>query len=245
MPARLPSTPERPSYIWPLLAIATVSALLILWIGQYTDADLWLADAMYDRASGAFPWQHAWLTERFNHELLKTALQLLAVAVIGVALWDLARPQRHWLPARRTGVRVLAWSALLVPAVISLLKRFSDSHCPWDLQRYGGNEPYVRLLEIMPAGIAPGHCMPAGHAASALWLLAVAVFWLPEQPRRAALVGALMLVFGFAVGWAQQMRGAHFLTHTLWSVWIAAVIVSLLYSMLRYPGAHKSHGGLA
>lgn len=239
MPARSPSHPEPTTLRWPVPALFIVSALLILGIGQYTDADLYLADLMYDRASGAFPWQHAWLTERFNHELLKTALQLLAVAVIVVAIWDGVRPQRHWRPARRTGVRVLAGSALLVPGVISLLKRFSDSHCPWDLQRYGGNEPYIRLLDIMPAGIAPGHCMPAGHASSALWLLALTVFWLPDQPRRAALVGAVMLVFGFAVGWAQQMRGAHFLTHTLWSVWLAALIVNILYTLLRARNGHQ------
>jgi membrane-associated PAP2 superfamily phosphatase len=203
-------------------------ALLILWIGHYTDIDLHLADAMFDRVRGVFPWQHAWLAERFNHELLKTALQVSAVAVIGVAAWDAWRPL-HWVASHRTGVRVLAWSAVLVPAVISLLKRFSDSHCPWDLQRYGGTEPYVRLLDLVPAGVPSGHCLPAGHASSALWLLAVAVFWLPGRPRMAAAVGGSMLAFGFFVGWMQQLRGAHFLTHTLWSVWIAVFIVNFLY----------------
>ncbi|HWW69256.1 MAG TPA: hypothetical protein VN089_04910, partial [Duganella sp.] len=63
----------------------------------------------------------------------------------------------------------------------------------------------------------------------ALWLLAVAVFWLPHKPRKAAAAGAAMLVFGFTVGWIQQLRGAHFLTHTLWSIWIAVLIVDSLY----------------
>lgn len=229
-PAAVPA--PRTAWLRPLDWALIAGAVLILWIGYATDIDLNLADAMFDRASGVFPWQHAWLAERFNHELLKTALQLLAFAVIAVTVWDSFKPRRSWTVARRTGLRVLALSAVLVPAVISLLKRFSDSHCPWDLQRYGGNEPYVRLLELMPAGLPAGHCMPAGHASSALWLLAVAVFWLPSRPRMAAAVGAAMLVFGFAVGWMQQLRGAHFLTHTLWSVWIAVLIVNLLYRML-------------
>ncbi|KQQ32903.1 acid phosphatase [Duganella sp. Leaf126] len=219
-----------------------IAALLILWIGNVTDIDLALADAMFDRARNVFPWQHAWLAERFNHELLKTALQLLGVTVVVVTLWDRFRPFRSWTMARRTGMQVLAWSAVLVPAVISLLKRFSTSHCPWDLQRYGGSEPYVRLLEMMPAGIPSGHCMPAGHASSALWLLAVAVFWLPARPRMAAAVGAIMLAFGFAVGWLQQLRGAHFLTHTLWSIWVAVLIVYLLYRIL---GARNRRAALA
>lgn len=238
MPVPLPTSLDvavpapRTAWLRPLDWALIASAVLILWIGYATDIDLALADAMFDRARGVFPWQHAWLAERFNHELLKTALQLLAFAVVTVAVWDGCKPRRSWTVARRTGVRVLALSAVLVPTVISVLKRFSDSHCPWDLQRYGGNEPYVRLLELMPAGLPAGHCMPAGHASSALWLLAVAVFWLPSRPRMAAAVGVAMLVFGIAVGWMQQLRGAHFLTHTLWSVWIAVLIVNLLYRML-------------
>lgn len=213
--------------------VLILSGLLILWIGSYSNIDLALADAMFDRASGTFPWRHAWLAEGFNHGILKTILQVLAVAAVAVAAWDLARPRRHWDAARRTGVRVLALSAILVPTCISLLKHFSDSHCPWDLQRYGGREPYVRLLELLPAGVSPGQCLPAGHASSALWLLALTVFWLPHRPRTAAAVGALMLAFGLAVGWMQQLRGAHFLTHTLWSIWIAVFIVDLVYGMLK------------
>ena len=67
--------------------------------------------------------------------------------------------------------------------------------------------------------------MPAGHASSALWLLALAVYWLPDRPRAARLAAVASIVFGVVVGVMQQLRGAHFLTHTLWSIWIASAIV--------------------
>jgi len=44
------------------------------------------------------------------------------------------------------------------------------------------------------------------------------------------------------VGWMQQLRGAHFLTHTLWSIWIAVLIVYLLYRIL---GSRKRRAALA
>jgi membrane-associated PAP2 superfamily phosphatase len=210
-----------------------LSGILILWIGNYTNIDLALADAMFDRASGTFPWQHAWLAERFNHGILKTILQVMGGTAVALAAWDWARPQSRWDGPRRVGLRVLALSAILVPSCISVLKHFSDSHCPWDLQRYGGHEPYVRLLEFLPAGVSPGQCLPGGHASSALWLVALAVFWLPHRPRMAAAVGCAMLAFGLEVGWMQQLRGAHFLTHTLWSMWIAVFVVDALYRALR------------
>ena len=125
-------------------------------------------------------------------------------------------------------LRIVALSAVLVPLVTSLLKSRSIAHCPWDLARYGGAEPYVRIFEALPLGASAGHCLPAGHASSALWLVSVLVFWLPGAPRKAMLAAVFSLAAGFAVGWMQQLRGAHFLTHTLWSMWIACAIVFAL-----------------
>lgn len=208
--------------------ILFISAIAILWLGNFTDVDIALANAMFDEEKGFFPWRDAWLADRFNHVLLKRALVAAGVTVVLLNLWDLFR-RLPWRPTTRISMRILGLSALLVPAVISGIKRFSTSHCPWDIDRFGGQEPYIRLLEALPAGVTAGHCMPAGHASSALWLVALAVFCLPSSPRAAAAIACVLLLFGFAVGWMQQLRGAHFLSHTLWSMWIAAVIVDTLY----------------
>jgi membrane-associated PAP2 superfamily phosphatase len=156
---------------------------------------------------------------------MKTILTVIAVAIIAVVLWDMWRPLPRWTPLLRLRVRILALSAVAVPVVTSLLKQRSASHCPWDLTMYGGAEPYVRLLEVLPAGAHAGHCLPAGHASSALWLVAIGVFWLPARPRMALAMAAVGLSLGVALGWIQQLRGAHFLTHTLWSIWIACAVV--------------------
>lgn len=210
-------------------AVLAGAAVLIFAIGRWTDIDLGLADWMVDRAAGRFPWRDAWLTDTFSHAILKHVLTLGAAAVIVLALIDAAWPLRRVaLRGRRLRLRITAWSALLVPLVISLLKRNSNAHCPWDLARYGGAEPYLRLFDALPAGVAPGHCLPGGHASTALWMVALAVWWLPGAPVTAFRVGIVTLGAGFAVGWMQQMRGAHFLTHTLWSMWLACAIVFLL-----------------
>jgi membrane-associated PAP2 superfamily phosphatase len=217
---------------WCLLALAA-SAALILWIGQFTDIDLRLADMSFDRTRGVFPLQHAWFAEKFNHEILKVVLTCLASAAVVVAVWDAWRPHLNWAPSRRLGVRVLGLSAVSVPLIISLLKRASTSHCPWDVDRYGGDAPYIRLMEMMPSGISAGHCLPGGHASSALWLIALAAFWMPGQPRKAFGVATLAMAFALSVGFVQQLRGAHFLTHTLWSAWIACAIVLANYVLAK------------
>lgn len=214
---------------WRWAGVLVLSAVLILWLGNNTDIDLRLADAAFDAASHTFPLQHAWVTEQFNHVWLKALLSVLGAGTVVLALWDAVRPNVAWHRSRRMGLRVVGMSAVLVPSAISLLKHASASHCPWDLQRYGGSAPYVRLLEWMPASVHAGHCLPAGHASSALWLVSVAAFWWPRRPRIALAVGGAMLILGLAVGWVQQLRGAHFLTHTLWSAWIACALVPAIY----------------
>lgn len=218
-------------------ALLFAAAAGLMAMAMWTDWDLRLADSLYDAAASSFPLRHAWLTETFNHVILKRLFTGLALMVIGAVLWDLAAP-RHWSWLRRFRLRVIALSAVFVPLAISLLKQASASHCPWDLQRYGGSAPYVRLFELFPAGIAPGHCMPAGHASSALWTISFAILLLPGRLVHAACALAALLSLGIAVGWLQQLRGAHFLSHTLWSAWVALVIVFLITICLdRWPSA--------
>jgi len=64
----------------------------------------------------------------------------------------------------------------------------------------------------------------------------IAVFFVPYQLKRAAVALTVFLVIGFAVGWMQQLRGAHFLFHTLWSMWLSTVTVFVIQTAIdRWP----------
>ena len=217
-----------------LCAWLCVTGLVILWIGRATNIDLMLADAVYDTVTRTFPWRNAWLTDTFSHVILKGLLTLAAACFILAAIFDLWRPRPARKALDRLRLRVVGLSAALVPAVISMLKHASVTHCPWDLARYGGDEPYLRLFDALPLGVPAGHCLPAGHASSALWLVALCVYWLPSRPGPARRVALLALLLGGLVGWMQQLRGAHFLTHTLWSIWIACAVVLAIVAILQW-----------
>lgn len=233
-----PDRHTRRQWQWAMVvAVASlcVIALALVAISLWTDWDLMLADRAFDTRVNDFPLRDAWLTATFNHVILKRCFTALALVIVGAVLWDLCAP-RSWSWLQRFRLRVIALSAVLVPTVISLLKQVSQSHCPWDLQRYGGSAPYVRLFEWFPPDRAPGHCMPAGHASSAFWMISFCVLFLPFRVRQAGWMLAVFLTVGIAVGWLQQLRGAHFLTHTLWSAWIAMVIGLLILAGLdRWP----------
>jgi membrane-associated PAP2 superfamily phosphatase len=209
------------------LAIAAgllLSGLLVA-CASASDADLRLADAVFDAHLHAFPWRHRWLTETLGHRIIRSVLVVLGIMLILVSAWDAVAAGRTYFRLR---LRLLALCALLIPSAVAALKRASAAHCPWDLMQYGGGQPYHGLFEHVPAWVESGHCLPSGHASAGLWLMGLAVFWLPHRPRRALAVALAMLAFGAMLGWLQQLRGAHFLSHTLWSMWIACAILTLL-----------------
>jgi membrane-associated PAP2 superfamily phosphatase len=215
--------------------VALVAAgLLLLIVFQFTDLDLRLADAAWDATARRFPAKGEWFAATFMHRWVKLALVAGGTLTVAAALVDLVRPWRRLDAVGHWRLRLSAAGVVLVPLAIGLWKARSALHCPWDVDRYGGAAPYLRLLDGVPAGWSNGACFPAGHASSALWLAAFCVWWLPQAPRKAAAVFAAGLAAGFVLGWVQQLRGAHFLSHTLWSVWTAAAVLWALFALLRW-----------
>ena len=208
-----------------------LSAMLILWIGNYSNLDLMIADSMFDGMHGQFVGvDSAWAG---NFQL---GMILLGAVVIGLAVWDTLRPLA-WLASRRSALRVVALSAIFVPLSIYWLSSFSDVPCPTDLLRYGGLEPYTRLLETLPVSASAMACLPGTQANTAWWLLALPSFCLPRRPRTALLFAGIMLLCGLALSWQQQLHGTQFFTHTLWSVWIASFLIYLLHHLFRTEDA--------
>lgn len=214
-------------------AILALSAAWLVWLGQATDVDLDLARLSYDASRGRFPLREAWFAKQLFHVYTRFVVVAFATGFFFCTLVDMVRPGEYWQRATGWRIRMVASCAILVPATVSILKQFSRLHCPWDIALFGGAEPYFRLLDLIPQNISAGKCFPAGHASGGLWLASIMVFWLPGKPRTAWLVGMGMLSVGLLMGVIQQMRGAHFATHTLWSAWIAVAIVYLAYRVLR------------
>lgn len=218
----------------PLLFLA-LSAALLLVIGQYTDIDLWLADLHFDRERGLFPWDQTWFGRTFMHIWVKNVLIWSGFLLVAAALFDLVRPWPRLGEAGRARLRLLALAATFAPMLVRGLKARSAMHCPWGIERYDGSHPFLRILDAVPADWHAGQCFPAGHASAGMWLAALAVLWLPHSPRKALLAYAGGSSVGLLLGWVQQMRGQHFLTHTLWTAWLtSAVLVALLAVFARH-----------
>lgn len=208
-----------------------ISALMLMALNQFTNIDLILADYYFDFQTKHFRWKSTWFAQQLMHVYVKDCIMTLGFTLIGFVLVDAVMTFSWVISWLRIRLRFTAVAAVLVPLIISVLKQQSALHCPWDEQRYGGTAPYLRLFDTIPSSMEAGHCFPAGHASTGLWLASFCVFWLPHRPRVAVGVFFAGLGVGLVLGWVQQMRGAHFLSHTLWSMWIASAIIFIMLRM--------------
>lgn len=197
--------------------LAWISALALVAISLWdiSGQDLALAHAVGD--PHGFAWREHWLLTDVLHTGAKSLAWLLIVALSLAVAWPVGVLQQ--LPMSR---RVqLAASALLASALISLLKVGSHTSCPWDLNDFGGVARYAsHWAGWLHADGGTGQCFPAGHAATGFAFLGGYFALRHDSPRLARAWAAGALVVGLVLGLGQQLRGAHFMSHTLWTGWL-------------------------
>jgi membrane-associated PAP2 superfamily phosphatase len=207
----------------PLLCAAALLALV-----EHTAVDLWLADQWFALEGQSWAWRHHWLANDLIHYRGRQLIIGLGLILFGITTlsWRVNR-LRRW----RRPVLYLLVSMAVLPAIVAWSKHFSPVPCPWSLQRYGGTEIYRESFGYPVSSVLARSCFPSGHASSGFALLAAYFAALPCVRRP-----ALFLVPGLLVGWVfalgQQSRGAHFLSHDLWTLafcWFGALALFLLF----------------
>lgn len=220
------------SHFWVPLAIACT----VLFLLERAPLDLWLADQWYALEGGQWSLRNHWLSYDLLHHRGKQFIIAIGAVVLLLAALSFPYPRlREW----RAPMFYLFTCMAVVPALITSFKRISPVNCPWDLSRYGGHLPYVPTFKHSFGVTDLGHCFPSGHAAGGFILLAVYFAALPfvKRPARFLLPG---LVVGWLFALGQQSRGAHFLSHDLWSLsicWFGALGLFLLFR----PGRWHPH----
>jgi len=210
--------------VWPLTLLA-----LAIWVLIVGHGDQWLADQIYHWQGGQWAHQdHWWLQEvlhRGGRKLSQYAGVLLLVALVVScchARWQ------HW----RKPLLYLFLAAGFSTGLVSLLKHLTQMDCPWDLQRYGGLQPFIGLFETRPAALGNAACFPSGHASAGYAWVALYFFALRVHPAWRWRALGLSLTTGATFGLVQQWRGAHFLSHDLTTLAISWGVATLLFAWM-------------
>lgn len=198
--------------LWPAIAFAVAVVPL-----ELTDLDLLATDPFYDFTARRWTYLEAWWAKGLLHDQGKWSVIACGIACFVALVLSLRSPR--WARWRRSWAYAAACLALC-PAVAGILKATTGRHCPWEISRYGGRVDWTPLFvapRVIAEGAPVGKCWPAAHASSAmalcgLYFLALALNW-----GRARLWLLPSLILGGAFAFAQHARGAHFLSHSIWS----------------------------
>lgn len=226
-------------HLWlPLLFVTTT---LILF--ENTFLDIAIADLWYQSEGGSWALRKNWFSYEIMHHWGKRMIVSigLILALLYAASWKV-KSLRHWRWSLAFSIVVM----VLLPAFIATLKHLSHAPCPWDLSLFGGNLPYSHTFDYSPATKA-GHCFPAGHSSGGFALLGLYFAFSPFVRKYRYLLLLPGMVIGIAFGLAQQLRGAHFLSHDLWSAaicWFGALVLfKLSWRIVSSPSPAEPVGG--
>lgn len=207
---------------------------------EYTGIDIWWTSHFYDFNSGTWPYRSHWLFDSIIHEGGRYFNICVGVAwlicfvltfLIGPAR-KLKKPMLYFLSATAAG-----------PLIVGALKNTTHIYTPWDLKIFSGTMPYIRLFDHVPNGLPVGEGFPAGHASGGYAFFSL-YFVLRHFGSPYRIYGLLFgLGLGTIFGIGQQVRGAHFPSHDLFSMaicWYAALIFYFIFYPKEWKGYY--HG---
>jgi len=224
------AAPGFPAAAWTLATLA----LVLLWDASALDLPL----ARLAGGPDGFPWRDHWLLADVLHRWPRPLAWLLGGGLLAGLWWPTGI--LRGLPRRAR----LQWFASLAVALVlvNLLKQASHTSCPWDLSAFGGVAESLSHWSWGRTDGGPGRCFPAGHASTGFAFIGGFLVLRQVSGRHAAWCLAAALAAGLLLGAAQQLRGAHFMSHTLWTGWLcwaSAWAVQALFAAVR-PAARTA-----
>ena len=231
-----------PSLTTPCPAATTPTRWIVITLMAFVLVSLW--DVGGQDVAAAHWWGNAQgFALRDNHFLvlyMHEAMRMLGwvlVVALSIGVWFPFGVLRRLPTARRVQLVV---SILVALAAIAILKRSSATSCPWDLSIFGGVAEYVSHWRWGVHDGGAGRCFPAGHAAAGFAFLGGYFALYRDAPRAARWWLAAALTMGVLLGMGQQMRGAHYMSHTLWTAWVCWTMGLLVDGGVRCWLARRS-----
>jgi len=210
-----------------------LSGILLI---DYAGLDIWLAKILFQYEGMAWSLKHHWLTENVIHKGGRLLNYIGVVAVLALTIyWRVTKAPALQLKASLKLCLSLALSFIC----INYLKTITNIDCPWDLSIFGGDMPYIHLLADKPDQLPLARCFPAGHASAGYAWISLYYFFSRVSPRwkwPSLIVG---ITLGLVFGLSQQLRGAHFLSHDLTTLFLCWFIAFCVFNYVNNGGNEK------
>lgn len=225
---------EKPDFMDRTLRLSIIVLCEVFFLFEFSGVDLWIQDHLYSFSN------RQWLIDANDPipRLLfytgpKILIWIIALALLAVAIFHGRVP---FLKIPRRDISIAVLTIATAPALVALGKSTTNTLTPAQIRRYGGDAPHVKVIERYPDNDRPvkrGRAFPAGHASGGFALLSLAGLATTRRGRATGL--AIGLVFGTTMGLYQMLKGAHYLSHTLFTAIFCWIIFLLWRRFLLRP----------
>ncbi len=208
--------------------------ILIIFIFEFFDLDFKFQNLFFNQST------KKWLLNKEENKILhlifydgiKILIILFGVVNLGIFIFSYFKAK---LIKFRFECLYIVLCLAVIPSVIALIKSYSNVYCPYELEIYNGDKPYIKTFEKMSAWqkrktTDRGKGYPAGHASGGFALLCL--FYVFKKRKHQILGLFIGLVFGWIMGIYQVLRGAHFLSHNFMTWLIAIISMHFIYILL-------------
>ena len=208
-----------------------VGSLAVL--SEYSGLDVLIESYFFNSQTGSWPYKSLFITNDILHIGGRDLIVLLAAFnIIAIIMSFFVKSMR---PYRKHLLFVLIASATGL-LIVNILKNTTHIYTPWSLKIFGGDKPFIRIFDAVPFASSVGHAFPGGHSSGGFAVISV-YFVLLAMNNKCQYYGLVIpLMLGICFSITQEIRGAHFLSHDLFSL-VICWDSSLVWSIIFYPGS--------
>ena len=204
-----------------------LGAILLWLLFDNTGLDQWIARLYYDFDKSKWPFAKN-PTTVLAYNLSKELIIAFGVLLLGLFFYSFKN--YHLAPYHRI-LLFLIICLIIVPSEIGLLKSFFYKARPEQAIEFGGKLPHTGLFKFL-WGAKDASNWPGGHVSGGAALLAI-YFPLRDRSKTLGYLGlAFALLYWFGMSWIQVMRGQHFMSHNLWTLWFTWLTILLIHRHL-------------
>lgn len=210
------------------IVVVLISLIAVFFLFELTTIDLTIQNYFYNDIS------HKWLLIHKKGSLLDICFYTgikIAIIIFGVFILSLYvysfKSTAAVLREYRDGLLLVWLSIAIIPLIVGTLKSTTNVPCPYDFTHFGGEYPYIRVLDSMPHEIVKRFkCYPAGHASGGFALMSLFFLFKEKKNRYIALAAALII--GWSMGLYKMFIGHHYMSHTVMTMMLAWLIILII-----------------
>ncbi len=212
--------------IWQRWLFTLLIFIAVLTTAELFDLKFLVANKLYQLEGFQWSLKHHFVTETIFHEGVRNLNLIAVISLLALTLVQFFPGKNH---SQRRRYVLLLLSLLLSFGLVNYLKATLGMDCPWDLRLYGGTKPYVNLWSLSDSHFSSGRCFPSGHSSIGFAWIGLYFFWRKNRPDLAKTSAVLSLLVGFILGFAQQLRGAHFFVDDITTAFICWSIALFIF----------------